>query len=200
MALIYGPPTAATVHLCVDMQRLFAPDGLWPTPWMAWALPRINAIAERFADRTIFTRFMPPESPEQMPGTWRHYYEHWRQATQEKIHPELLELMPALASLVPPAIVIDKPGYSAFTTPRLRGELVTRHCDGLVITGGETDICVLATVLSAVDHGYRVILPLDAVCSSSDEGHDDLVDLYKRRFTYQIETVSTEELLRVWEK
>jgi len=51
-----------------------------------------------------------------------------------------------------------------------------------------------------VDFGYRVILPADAVCSSSDQSHDDLMRLYSERFTYQIETVETEELLRAWQR
>ena len=28
------PLTERSVHLCVDMQRLFSADGPWPTPWM----------------------------------------------------------------------------------------------------------------------------------------------------------------------
>ncbi len=178
------------------MQRLFAPDGVWPVPWMTASLPHITAIAEKMAMRTVFTRFMPPERAEQMTGTWRRYYEHWPQVTREHVHPDLLDLMPALARLTPPAKVIDKPAYSAFSNPRLLGELRAAHADTLVITGGETDVCVLATVMSAVDLGYRVILPIDAVCSSSDEGHDSLVGLYENRFSYQIETVETETLLR----
>ena len=43
-----------------------------------------------------------------------------------------------------------------------------------MITGAETDVCVLATVLGAVDYGYRVVLVTDAVCSHSDTGHDAL--------------------------
>jgi len=177
------------------MQRLFAPDGVWPVPWMAAALPHINAVAEAMAERTVFTRFMPPERPEDMPGAWRRYYENWREVTRENIHPQLLQLMPTLARLVPPARVIDKAGYSAFSTPKLQEELRGMRADALVITGGETDICVLATVMSAVDRGYRVILVTDAVCSSSDEGHDSLVALYEKRFTYQIETTDVETIL-----
>lgn len=180
------------------MQRLFAPDGIWPVPWMAASLPRITAVAEAMAERTIFTRFMPPERPGDMPGAWRRYYENWREVTLQKIHPELLELMPALARLSPPARIIDKPGYSAFTNPNLREDLRAAQADTLVITGGETDVCVLATVMSAVDIGYRVILVTDAVCSSSDEGHDSLVALYENRFTYQIETLDVEALLGHW--
>lgn len=180
------------------MQRLFAPDGLWPTPWMTEALPCISALAEAKPERTIFTRFMPPEHPEQRPGMWQHYYRSWPEVTREKVHPELLELMPQLARLVPPAGMVDKPAYSAFSNPRMGEELRKAHADTLIITGGETDICVLATVMSAVDIGYRVILPTDAVCSSSDQGHDSLVGLYRNRFSHQIETTDTATVLSLW--
>ena len=28
------PLTERSVHLCVDMQRIFSAEGPWPTPWM----------------------------------------------------------------------------------------------------------------------------------------------------------------------
>src|SRR5580704_8356992 len=37
-----------------------------------------------------------------------------------------------------------------------------READALIISGSEADVCVLATVLSAVDLGYRVIVVRDA--------------------------------------
>jgi hypothetical protein len=46
--------------------------------------------------------------------------------------------------------------------------------------------------MGAVDHGYRVILVRDGVCSSSDQGHDALLELYHRRFSTQIETADVE--------
>ena len=57
---------------------------------------------------------------------------------------------------------------------------------------------MLATVLGAVDMGYRVILVRDAVCSSSDEGHDMLMRLYQNRFSEQIETADAETILSRW--
>jgi nicotinamidase-related amidase len=57
---------------------------------------------------------------------------------------------------------------------------------------------VLATVLGAVDLGYRVILVRDAICSSSDAGHDALLEVYHRRYTEQIETADAESILRRW--
>ena len=38
------PLTRHTVHLCVDMQRLFSTEGPWPTPWMDRVLPVVTAI------------------------------------------------------------------------------------------------------------------------------------------------------------
>jgi nicotinamidase-related amidase len=73
-----------------------------------------------------------------------------------------------------------------------------READALIISGSETDVCVLATVLSAVDLGYRVIVVRDAVCSSSDEGHDMLLRLYHTRFSEQIETADAATILSRW--
>ena len=47
-------------------------------------------------------------SPDQMPGMWQRYYTRWRAATRECLNLDLLELMPPLAALCPPATVIDK--------------------------------------------------------------------------------------------
>jgi nicotinamidase-related amidase len=133
-----------------------------------------------------------------MPGTWRLYYEKWKETTRQRIDPELLDLMPPLQRLVPPARIFDKPVYSAFAGHLLAEDLQHRRVDTLIVTGSETDVCVLSTVLGAVDHGYRVVLVSDGLCSSSDEGHDALLSLYRNRFSLQIETVTSEELLENW--
>lgn len=70
--------------------------------------------------------------------------------------------------------------------------------DTLVVTGGETDVCVLSAVLGAVDRGYRIIIVTDALCSSSDEAHDAMLTLYHGRYGQQVETVTTGTLLRSW--
>jgi nicotinamidase-related amidase len=192
------PLTPRTVHLCVDMQRLFSADGPWPTPWMDRVLPVVAELAERHPERTVFTRFITPRRPEDMPGLWRRYYSRWRQATREHLDPAMLELLPPLAKLCPPASVIDKTRYSAFAEPSLLSHLQAREADGLIITGSETDVCVLATVLDAVDAGYRVIVVRDAVCSSSDEGHDALMQIYHRRYSEQIEVADAGTILALW--
>jgi hypothetical protein len=43
------------------MQRLFSSEGPWATPWMERVLPVVAAVAERFPERTVFTRFITPQ-------------------------------------------------------------------------------------------------------------------------------------------
>jgi nicotinamidase-related amidase len=199
-SLPYGPLDERTVHLCIDMQRLFADQTPWHTPWMSRVLPIVTRIAEAHPEQTIFTRFIPARDPDELPGSWRRYYRRWADLTLDRIDPGLVELVPQLARLIPPAITIDKRVYSPFSEPRLLRLLRQRHTESLVITGAETDICVLATVLDAVDRGYRVILAADALCSSSDQTHDALMTLYRARFREQIETAESETILAAWSK
>ncbi len=46
--------------------------------------------------------------------------------------------------------------------------------------------------------GFRVALIKDALCSSSDRGHDNLIDIYNRRYSQQICTLETADLLGIW--
>lgn len=158
----------------------------------------VTELAARFPERTVFTRFITPERPEAMPGTWQLFYRRWREATREHLDSAWLELVDPLRRLVPPATVIDKTRYSAFAGSALFAHLQQRQADGLIVTGSETDVCVLSTVMDAIDLGYRVIVVTDGICSSSDEGHDALLKVYHRRFGQQIETADSETILRAW--
>lgn len=196
--LIYGPPGPTAVHLCVDMQRMFAEPTDWHMPWLAKVLPKIAAIAEAHADRTIFTRFIPAQAPGRGAGMWRRYYERWASMTIERLGPGMTDIVPELSRLVPPARVHDKYVYSPWTGSDLHIQLRDAGIDTLIITGGETDVCVLSTVLGAIDWGFRVILVRDALCSSTDQTHDSMMNIYTNRFGAQVETVSTDILLDSW--
>jgi nicotinamidase-related amidase len=62
--LRFGPIGPQAVHLCVDMQTLFAERTDWHVPWLERVLPVVAHLAEARRERTIFTRFVPPERPE----------------------------------------------------------------------------------------------------------------------------------------
>jgi nicotinamidase-related amidase len=197
--LQHGPLTESCAHLCVDMQNLFAEGTEWHTPWMERVLPVVERIARACPERTVFTRFIPARRPGEGEGTWRRYWERWEAMTLEALPPGAVDLLPSLAALVPPATVVDKRVYSPWDEPALHKMLRARGVDTLVVTGAETDVCVLAAVLGAVDRGYRVVLPTDALCSSSDRTHDALLTLYRERYGQQVEAVSSAEVLRSWE-
>lgn len=186
------------VHLCLDMQRLFAEGGIWATPWLERVLPVIARLAAHATERTVFTRFIPPETPDDAAGMWRVYFRKWTAVTRSNINLAELELVPELQRCVPPATIIDKPAYSAFSNTGLHGFLQGKHVNTLVVSGGETDVCVLSTVLSAVDQGYRVIVAKDGLCSSADQTHDALLTLYAQRFDLQIELAQTDEIIADW--
>jgi nicotinamidase-related amidase len=180
------------------MQQMFTEHTAWHVPWMKRVVPATLRIARAVPPRTIFTRFIPPPRAADAQGTWRRYYEHWPEFTGDQIAPRYLALLPEFLELIPPAQVVDKQFYSPFTEPRFHRNLQDHNIDSLVITGGETDVCVLAAILDAVDLGYRVIVAADALCSVSDETHDDLLQLFSRRFQHQIEVASSAAILEAW--
>jgi nicotinamidase-related amidase len=196
--LVHGPLGENCLHLCVDMQRLFAPGGPWEVPWAQKVLPAIEELVARHPQQTLFTRFIPAARPGEGPGTWASYYRRWAEVTLANIDAGLVELMPSLARFVPPAKVLDKQVYSPWTEGRLDAMLAGSATDTLIITGGETDVCVLATVLGAIDRGFRTVLVTDAICGSADQTHDAVMDLYRSRFSEQIEAVCIEEVLNNW--
>lgn len=191
-------PLEDAVHLCIDMQRIFSKGGVWETPWMERLLPVVVEIAALYTERTIFTRFITPQTPAQRPGQWQQYYQRWKAATQEHLQPHQLDLVPALARFAPPAHIIDKSAYSAFYLSGLDAFLQEKNVRCVVVTGAETDVCVLSTVLDAVDRGFRVVIVEDALCSSSDAGHEALMTIYRTRMQEQIDLISSSELPAVW--
>ncbi|KAA9356163.1 MULTISPECIES: cysteine hydrolase family protein [Ochrobactrum] len=193
-----GSLRAGSMHLCIDMQKLFGTGAPWHVPWAEAILPNIVSLCEMCADKTIFTRFIPPKSPQDAVGAWKRYYRKWQNVTLEQLDRDLLNLVEPLQRFVPPAHVLDKGVYSPWTQGLLQKLLYKKRIHTLIVSGAETDLCVLATLLGAVDRGYRVILVTDAVCSTSDSGHDAILGLCQQRLAEQLELASTQELIAAW--
>jgi nicotinamidase-related amidase len=185
------------VHVCVDMQRMFAEETPWHTAWIPRVIPNVASIIELDPARTIFTRFIPPRRPEEASGTWRRYYQRWEMMTRDRLDPGLIEIVPELARYLPPAQLADKAvlsPWSAGLAARLEAGLI----DTIIVTGAETEVCVLATVMGAIDRGYRVVIVTDAICSSADETHDAMMKIYQDRFNMQVETVTAAQFIGAW--
>jgi nicotinamidase-related amidase len=98
--------------------------------------------------------------------------------------------MPELAGR--PGLHAAKSTYSVFGAPELRAEL---DRDELVLCGVETDCCVLATALEAIDHGVSVTVVEDAVASPSPAGHEGALALFRRLDNDQVKVTTAARLL-----
>jgi len=176
--LRFGPLADSCVHLCIDMQRMFAEPTEWHTPWMERVLPKVVAVVELDPARTIFTRFIPAQSPEDVGGDWHRYYRRWETMTRNKLDRSLVDLVPALARFVPPARLEDKVVMSAWHGT-LHARLRQASIDTLIVSGCETEVCVLASFMGAIDLGYRVVIVADAICSGADSTHDAMLAIYE---------------------
>lgn len=117
--LKHGPLTGRALHLCIDMQNLFAEATPWRVPWLPRILPFIERIARKFPERNVFTRFVPPASAEALPGMWQHYYRRWPDMLLPCLDPKLIGLVPGLAAIAAFGVTFDKSVYSPFSNPDL---------------------------------------------------------------------------------
>jgi nicotinamidase-related amidase len=196
--LRFGPIGKRAVHACIDMQRLFAEESEWASPVVYEIAPRLSRIVAHAPQLTLFTRFLTPERAEEAKGQWQIYYRHWKSVLRNSVDADLLDLIPPLRRFVPPARVIDKYVHSAFEAPAFQKTLDELRADTIIFTGVETDVCVLATALTAIDRGYRTILVSDAIASSSPPGHRASLESVYPRFDQQVELISTDALLKAW--
>lgn len=185
-------------HLCVDMQSLFAGETSWHVPWLNRTLPALEELVAMSAARTVFTRFIPPNSLEDAQGRWQNYYALWPDMLANRLPPGLLDLVPSLNRFVPPARVFDKSAYSPWWSGELHRTLRSEGVTHLAISGGETDVCVLATTLGAIDLGYHVHMVADALFGSADPTHDATLEIYRSRFQAQLAMTSVDELHQLW--
>jgi nicotinamidase-related amidase len=196
--LRFGAIGKRAAHAAIDMQRLFAEDTEWSSPVIHEIAPNVSRISAHAPHLTLFTRFLTPERAEDAQGQWQIYYRHWKSVLSNNIGADLLDLIEPLRRFAPPARIIDKYVHSAFEAPSFQAALDELEADTIIFTGVETDVCVLATALTAIDRGYRTILISDAIASSSPGGHRASLDGIYPRFDQQVEVIDTDTLLKAW--
>ncbi|ESR27017.1 cysteine hydrolase [Lutibaculum baratangense] len=192
------PIPATAAHVVIDMQRLFAEATEWHTPGLMEIVPPILRLVDHAPERSWFARFLVPERPQDAPGRWRRYYERWSSLTLQAMDPALLDLVAPLRDIAHPARLIDKTTYSIFTPEDTEARLRAAGADTLVLTGVETDVCVLASIFDAMERGFRVVLVADALTSSATNSHDAMFEHLFARMPEQIELATTDEVLANW--
>jgi nicotinamidase-related amidase len=190
-------PIKDAVHLCVDMQRIFGKGGVWETPWMQRVRPVVTSIITQFADRTVFTRFITPQTPDQRPGRWRQYYQRWEAATRDRLSSDQLDFCPnCAASRRRRSSSINRPIRLSFGQTSM--PFWQKKCRDRCGHGGG-DGCLRAFNGARCRGSWpAVIIVEDALCSSSYIGHDALMTMYRTRFQEQIELITADRLSELW--
>jgi hypothetical protein len=106
--LHFGSIGATAVHLCIDMQLMFAEGTKWASPAVGQVLPQVSEICAIASSRTIFTRFLTPPHLDAANRQWHRFYEESPSMLAENLKPEQLNLVPELRRFVPPARVVDR--------------------------------------------------------------------------------------------
>jgi len=193
--LPFGFLDEQALHICIDMQQIF----LEPGPWYAEAglaiLPKIEQLVHARNLPTFFTRFITPSTATEAMGSWQTYYEFWHQVTKEEAGEEWLALHPTLQKFAKSENTFDKTTYDAFASGLFRSSIEKANPSALIFSGIETDVCVLGTVLTAVDLGFRTIIAQDAVTSSDLNSHKACCELLFPRYSQQIEIATVAEIL-----
>ena len=83
----------------------------------------------------------------------------------------LVEIDPRLAPQ-PGERVLTKLFASAFFGTTLASLLMVQQCDGVIVTGASTSGCVRATAVDALQYGYRVVVPREAVGDRNPAAHE----------------------------
>ena len=82
-----------------------------------------------------------------------------------------VEIDPRIAPL-PDEPVLNKLFASAFFGTPLSSLLTAAGCDGVIVTGASTSGCVRATVVDALQHGFRPVVPREAVGDRNPAAHE----------------------------
>jgi nicotinamidase-related amidase len=82
-----------------------------------------------------------------------------------------VEIDPRIAPL-PHEPVLHKLFASAFFGTALSSLLAAAGCDSVIVTGASTSGCVRATAVDALQHGYRPLVPREAVGDRNPAAHE----------------------------
>jgi ureidoacrylate peracid hydrolase len=188
------PEAGRTALLVVDMQRGFLDRGAaMEVPAARDIVPTIRALVDVFRTRRlpiVFTEFvyspqvpllvgeLHPEHRPAPPGAPRGFgLPSSSCLLGDASAATVADLAPG-----PNDLVIRKHWYDAFAGTPLDGALRARGVTSLVVTGTMTDICVLATVVSAFNREYRITVVEDGVATLWPEIQRAALDIVRRAY------------------
>lgn len=169
--------------LIIDMQNVFL-KGEWGVPSMTRAEENILKLAERYPILAK-TRHLSARDPI---GTWARYNAQWGYLDEDPWNFELTERIGGLEGPV-----FEKYTYSAFSNPKLLD--LSAQFDRVILTGVQTEFCVLSTMLDGVDRGIDLIFVPDA-CAGEKPYLEQAVQEIVERMPVQVACCQTDDLMR----
>ena len=207
---VLAPEPGRTALLVVDMQRGFLDAGeRMQVPQAREIVPAIRDLLELFRAKglpVVFTEFVYSENlpvligelhPEHKPGAPGAAHGVGVAASSCLEGTASAETVPELAPR-PDELVVRKRGYDGFAGTPLDGALRARGVTSLVITGTMTDICVLATVISALHREYRVTVVEDGVATLWPEIQRATLDIIGRAYGRVVTAKGVADQVRDW--
>ena len=168
--------------LVIDMQKAYEGEK-WHVPGMAKAAANIRRLLRVFPD-ALFTKHVTPQHPV---GTWARYKAAWADMDADPANGEIIDALSPFTGRVE-----EKTTYSALGSPAIRA--IAAQYDRLIITGVETEFCVAATLLHAVDMGIDVVYVADA-CAGELVSLEEAIGEIVRRMPSQATYTTTNALL-----
>lgn len=180
--------------IVVDMQNGFTDPAVSPLAAdMSREIPCINALVDAmrtFGAPVVWSVIAYRDSEVRDARLWS------RKAPSLGLLVEntpLTRIDPRLHHAAEDFLIIKKHASAFFGTPL--ASMLTASCvDTVVVVGCTTSGCVRATVTDAIAHGFRPIVPRDAVGDRAPEPH--LASLFDMDAKYA-DVMTTEETLRV---
>jgi nicotinamidase/pyrazinamidase len=160
--------------LIVDVQNDFCPGGALAVPEGDRVIPVLNewSDAARRAGALIYaSRDWHPRGHLSFAPEGGQWPPHCVQDTAgAAFHPELR--LPDTVAVVSKGTRFDQDQYSAFDETGFAQELARRGVRRVILGGLAEDVCVKASALDAVRHGFETVLIREATRAITDDGRE----------------------------
>jgi len=159
----------APALLVIDLVNAFTDPGTNLGSELDGVVARAGALLAAFRERDLL-RYFTTVAYEEFCGDAGMFIEKVLALRDLRLGTEAVEVDDRVAPEGEERVVLKKYA-SAFFGTDLATELTTHGVDTLVIAGVTTSGCVRATAVDSLQHGYRTIVPRDAVGDRAEGPH-----------------------------
>lgn len=136
---------------------------------VAAVLDRTEQLLAAFRERDL-PRYFTTVAFEESYGDAGRFIEKVPALKELRLGTEAVEVNERIAPMDDERVILKKYA-SAFFGTDLQTELTTNRVDTLVLAGVTTSGCVRATAVDSLQHGYRTVVPADAVGDRAEGPH-----------------------------